>query len=81
MNPWICPKCGRVWGPFVAECVPCNKTPSAERTITVFSENDCIHPKSRVWQHLDSWSCNKCGEVRRGIYDNWLNGEAQVRLR
>ena len=24
MNPWICPKCGRVWGPGVTACNPCN---------------------------------------------------------
>ena len=22
---WQCPKCGRVWGPIVVECGPCNK--------------------------------------------------------
>jgi hypothetical protein len=21
---WICPKCGRVWGPYVRECEACN---------------------------------------------------------
>ena len=26
MNPWICPKCGRVWGPMVIGCGPCNST-------------------------------------------------------
>ena len=26
MNPWICPKCGRVWGPGVTACNPCNRT-------------------------------------------------------
>jgi len=24
VNAWICPKCGRVWGPLVMECKPCN---------------------------------------------------------
>jgi uncharacterized OB-fold protein len=23
-HPWICPKCGRVWGPYVVSCCPCN---------------------------------------------------------
>jgi uncharacterized OB-fold protein len=23
-SPWTCPKCGRVWGPTVKECEPCN---------------------------------------------------------
>ena len=24
MNPWICPKCNRVYAPFIAECKKCN---------------------------------------------------------
>lgn len=24
INPWICPKCSRVWAPFIFECKPCN---------------------------------------------------------
>lgn len=24
MNAWVCPKCGRVWGPMVPHCAPCN---------------------------------------------------------
>lgn len=24
---WICPKCGRVWGPDIWGCQDCNKTP------------------------------------------------------
>lgn len=23
-KPWICPKCGRVYGPTMPSCVPCN---------------------------------------------------------
>ena len=29
MNPWICPKCGRVYNGMVMECKACNKTPIA----------------------------------------------------
>jgi len=25
MNPWICPKCNRVYAPFVWECKNCNQ--------------------------------------------------------
>jgi len=24
VTPWVCPKCGKVWGPFVMQCAPCN---------------------------------------------------------
>lgn len=24
-NGWICPKCGRVYAPYIAECQHCNK--------------------------------------------------------
>lgn len=24
MNPWICPKCNRVYAPFICECKNCN---------------------------------------------------------
>lgn len=24
-NGWICPKCGRVYAPFIPECQHCNK--------------------------------------------------------
>lgn len=23
---WTCPRCGRVWGPSVQACAPCNQT-------------------------------------------------------
>jgi hypothetical protein len=23
-QPWICPKCGRVWASWVFNCAPCN---------------------------------------------------------
>lgn len=32
MNPWVCPKCGRVWGPLVMECIPCNSKKQAYTT-------------------------------------------------
>lgn len=24
LQPWVCPKCGRVWGPGVPNCSDCN---------------------------------------------------------
>ena len=37
MKPWVCPKCGRVYGPSMMACSPCNtaiveaKNPERER--------------------------------------------------
>lgn len=36
MNPWICPKCDRVWGPLVMECVKCNNPPITTTTTNPF---------------------------------------------
>lgn len=42
MEGWICPKCSRVWGPFVMACQPCNSTElvSASDTVTL-SPSQC----------------------------------------
>jgi len=32
MEAWICPKCGRVWGPLVMQCGPCNQGPISTTT-------------------------------------------------
>jgi len=29
MNPWICPKCGRVYSGMVTQCAPCNQRVAA----------------------------------------------------
>jgi uncharacterized OB-fold protein len=29
---WTCPKCGRVWAPFVPSCAPCNNPPQVTTT-------------------------------------------------
>ena len=34
MDAWICPKCGRVWGPFVMACAPCNESHISSGTPT-----------------------------------------------
>ena len=31
---WICPRCGRVYGPYVMECIHCNKEPYKTETST-----------------------------------------------
>lgn len=23
-QPWVCPKCDRVWAPYISHCQPCN---------------------------------------------------------
>lgn len=42
-NGWICPKCGRVYAPFVYECAPCNNVLKIEsntaRTTRDFRDN------------------------------------------
>lgn len=32
---WICPKCGKVYGPNVQECYNCNKTETTYSSTTV----------------------------------------------
>lgn len=39
MDPWICPKCGRVYGPFVQECNPCNQYAGYANTITSVTDS------------------------------------------
>lgn len=31
---WVCPKCGRVWGPFMMACDPCNNPERHTQTTT-----------------------------------------------
>ena len=31
--PWICPKCGRVYGPQVTQCYSCNSKIDKKRTV------------------------------------------------
>jgi len=30
---WICPKCGKVWAPYIEECRECNGGGHADRTV------------------------------------------------
>lgn len=35
MKGWECPKCGRVWGPTVIQCSPCNVKAETGRPVPV----------------------------------------------
>lgn len=39
-NGWICPKCGRVYAPFIPECQYCNeKVESISSNTIIWNEN------------------------------------------
>lgn len=29
-QPWVCPKCDRVWAPYISACQPCNSKVDAK---------------------------------------------------
>jgi hypothetical protein len=33
-------------------------------------EEQCTHPKNRIWQWSDHWFCCKCWYRERGKYEN-----------
>ena len=41
MTGWICPKCGSVYAPFVAECRFCTGGNTATRTYSSNSSDQC----------------------------------------
>lgn len=38
-NGWICPKCGRVYAPFIPECQYCNKEVKSISVTTIGNGN------------------------------------------
>lgn len=51
---WICPKCGRVWGPDIWGCQDCNKTPVKQAKMPA--------PHKHQWYWTgDGWMCSICG--------------------
>lgn len=39
-SAWVCPKCGNVYAPFVAECYRCNSTVSVAAEQDAFLESE-----------------------------------------
>ena len=55
---WICPKCGRVWGPDIWGCQDCNKTPTRQVKTPI------PHRHNFIWDGPDGdgYTCSICGQ-------------------
>ena len=51
---WICPKCGRIWGPDIWGCQECNKAIQAPVKVPI------SHEHNFGWDG-DGWTCSVCG--------------------
>jgi ribosomal protein L37AE/L43A len=62
MNPWICPKCGRVFGPLVMECHYCNAPQINSSSTSIYYYEQCNHEWDSYSDTTGSYSvCKKCG--------------------
>lgn len=70
MKPWVCPKCGRVYGPLVTECHPCN-TPKVPASNTTPHPDPAMCPSTHggsgyapgsYWRD-DAIICGQCGKA------------------
>lgn len=57
MQGWICPKCGHVYAPFVAECIHCPASLLSTTETTAVSP--CLHWNTA--QRTDGTYCLTCG--------------------
>jgi ribosomal protein L37AE/L43A len=51
MNPWICPKCNRVYAPFIWECKKCNDNLSEKQIIPKNKYDDIVENYNR-WKRV-----------------------------